>query len=42
VVGGPGAFVLVAEDFQSFGRAIIKKMIAEIATIRGAPRLVMR
>jgi hypothetical protein len=31
VVGGPGAFVLVAENFNSFGRAIIKKLIAEIA-----------
>jgi Protein of unknown function (DUF1194) len=31
VVGGPGAFVLEAKDFHSFGQAIIKKMIAEIA-----------
>jgi hypothetical protein len=31
VVGGPGAFVLVAENFHSFGRAIVKKLIAEIA-----------
>jgi hypothetical protein len=31
VVGGPGAFVIVAEDFNSFGQAIIKKLIAEIA-----------
>lgn len=31
VVGGPGAFVLEAKDFNSFGQAIIKKMIAEIA-----------
>src|ERR1700704_6066660 len=31
VIGGPGAFVLVAENFNSFGRAIIKKLIAEIA-----------
>lgn len=31
VIGGPGAFVVVAEDFNSFGQAIIKKMIAEIA-----------
>jgi hypothetical protein len=33
---------MVAEDFQSFGRAIIKKMIAEIATLRPARRVVMR
>jgi len=42
VIGGPGAFVMVAEDFQSFGRAIIKKMIAEIASLRTGPRLTMR
>jgi hypothetical protein len=30
VVGGPGCFVLEAEDFHSFAQAIIKKMIAEI------------
>ncbi|MEA2905898.1 MAG: hypothetical protein QOI12_3285 [Alphaproteobacteria bacterium] len=42
VIGGPGAFVMVAEDFQSFGRAIIKKMIAEIAELRMAPRILAR
>jgi len=31
VIGGPGAFVIVAEDFNSFGQAIIRKLIAEIA-----------
>jgi hypothetical protein len=31
VIGGPGAFVMAADDFASFGQAIIKKMIAEIA-----------
>jgi Protein of unknown function (DUF1194) len=31
VVGGTGAFVMAAESFASFGRAIIKKLIAEIA-----------
>jgi len=31
VVGGPGAFVLEAKDFNSFGQAIIKKLVAEIA-----------
>ena len=31
VTGGPGTFVLEAKDFNSFGQAIIKKMIAEIA-----------
>jgi hypothetical protein len=33
VIGGPGAFVIVAEDFNSFGQAIIKKLIAEIAGV---------
>ena len=31
VVGGPGAFVLEAKDFNAFGQAIINKLIAEIA-----------
>ena len=42
VIGGPGAFVMVAEDFRSFGRAIIRKMIAEIALLRPAPQILMR
>jgi hypothetical protein len=33
VTGGPGSFVLEAQDFHSFGQAIIKKMIAEIAQL---------
>src|SRR4029079_11832983 len=33
VVGGPGAFVTVAENFNSFGQAILKKLIAEIAEL---------
>ena len=32
-----GAFVVVAEDFNSFGQAIVKKLIAEIADA-GSPR----
>src|SRR4051794_37331149 len=31
VIGGPGAFMIVAKDFESFGEAIVKKMIIEIA-----------
>jgi hypothetical protein len=31
VIGGPGAFVVAAKDFASFGQAIVKKMIAEVA-----------
>jgi hypothetical protein len=42
VVGGPGAFVLVAENFQSFGRAIVKKLIAEIATLQPARPSILR
>ncbi len=33
VVGGPGAFVMQAKNFSSFGDAIVKKMIAEIASL---------
>jgi hypothetical protein len=33
VIGGPGAFVLAAADFNAFGRAIVKKLIAEIAAV---------
>jgi uncharacterized protein DUF1194 len=31
VIGGPNAFVMVAENFESFGKAILNKLIAEIA-----------
>ena len=31
VIGGPGAFLVSARDFESFGEAIVKKLIAEIA-----------
>ena len=31
VIGGTGAFVMSANDFQSFGKALIGKLIAEIA-----------
>jgi hypothetical protein len=34
VTGGPGSFVMEAKNFKSFGDAIIKKMIAEIADAR--------
>ena len=37
VIGGPGSFVMVAENFESFGQAIINKLIAEIASF-GQPR----
>jgi hypothetical protein len=31
VIGGPSSFVMVAQDFNSFGQAIVNKLIAEIA-----------
>jgi hypothetical protein len=31
VIGGPGAFVVAAERYETFGEAILKKLIAEIA-----------
>ncbi len=34
VIGGPGAFVMVAKDFNSFGQALIGKLIAEVAENR--------
>ena len=37
VVGGPGAFVMVAQNFNSFGQAIIAKMIAEVAQAHQPP-----
>lgn len=33
VIGGPGAFVVAAEDFRSFARAVRRKLILEIAGI---------
>ena len=35
VIGGPGAFVLEAQNFESFGQMLIQKLIKEIA---GLPR----
>ncbi|HYE50915.1 MAG TPA: DUF1194 domain-containing protein [Azospirillaceae bacterium] len=37
VMGGPGAFVLAAEDFASFGEAILSKLIKEIAALPEQP-----
>jgi hypothetical protein len=33
VIGGPGAFVLEAENFQSFGRLLVNKLVREIAEL---------
>jgi hypothetical protein len=37
VIGGPGAFMVVAESFDTFSDAILKKMIVEIAR-NGQPK----
>lgn len=33
VIGGPAAFLVVIEDFKSFGEAIVSKLIGEIASL---------
>jgi Protein of unknown function (DUF1194) len=33
VIGGPRAFVMAAQDFNSFGQALINKLIAEVAVV---------
>jgi len=33
VIGGPGAFMVIAHGYEDFGQAITKKLIAEIANI---------
>lgn len=37
VIGGPGAFLLVAEGFHSFGQAILSKLVREIAHLGPPP-----
>src|SRR3989442_1279900 len=36
VVGGPGSFVIAAENFHSFGQAILRKLILEVAGVEPA------
>jgi hypothetical protein len=38
VAGGPGNFVLVVRDFQSFGEAMTRKLVREIAATPGPTR----
>ena len=38
VIGGPGAFVVEAENFESFGQLMISKLIKEIAEASVLPR----
>lgn len=42
VIGGPGAFVVVAKGFDSFGEAILKKLVTEISELPGPSRLAAR
>ncbi len=37
VIGGPGAFHIVAKDFADFPRAVMRKLMLEIAGLRPAP-----
>lgn len=34
VIGGPGAFIEIARNFDDFGRAVLRKLVLEIADIR--------
>ncbi len=38
VTGGPGSFVLVVHDFQSFGEAMTRKLVTEVASQPGPDR----
>jgi Protein of unknown function (DUF1194) len=38
VIGGPGAFIMAAENFNSFGNVLIKKLIMEIAQVELRPQ----
>lgn len=38
VIGGPGAFMIVAENFVAFGSAVLSKLIREIAGLDGPYR----
>jgi hypothetical protein len=38
VIGGPGAFIVVANDFEAFANAVRRKLVLEIAGLSPAPR----
>jgi hypothetical protein len=42
VVGGPGAFVIVVEEFESFGAAVRRKLVREISDLPPPPRRTAR
>jgi hypothetical protein len=37
VVGGPGAFVIEAQGFETFGQMLVSKLVKEIAALAGDP-----
>jgi hypothetical protein len=37
VVGGPGAFVIAAESYETFADAVLKKLVIEIAAVHAPP-----
>ena len=39
VIGGPGAFLVAAESFADFDRAIVRKLVLEIAGTKPEPIL---
>jgi Protein of unknown function (DUF1194) len=39
VIGGPGAFLMRTEDFQSFATAMLQKLLAEIVALPPDPRV---
>jgi Protein of unknown function (DUF1194) len=42
VIGGPGAFVVAAQNYDTFAAAILRKLITEISVNTGATRLSAR
>ena len=42
VIGGPGAFLLVVQDFSTFGDAITNKLVSEIAALPSPVRAAKR
>lgn len=42
VIGGPGAFMIAAQNFDNFADAILKKMIVEISSDERRPQLAQR
>ena len=38
MIGGPGAFIVVAKDYTAFASAILSKLLLEIAGDASTPR----